>query len=195
MKILYIVFTVLLLSTSVLLYRSNRVLKNNNATYNESLERTRSNFLVNILNGESFNLPKQAVIYDISLKTTTFSEIIGSSPKIIFRINDRICNSCIKEFIEIINGLPVSIKHHVIILVTSENPKYLFGLNETLKSTVSLFRIDSGCINNPAEDTKAPYFSVVTPELGLKYLYISDNNDAGMIRYYFKNIADLIDIE
>jgi len=183
------------MSTSALLFMSNRVLKNNNATYNESLERTRSNFLVNVVNGESYNLPKQAIIYDISLKTTTFSEIIGSSPKIIFRINDRICNSCIKEFIEIINGLPVSIKHHVIILVTSENPKYLFGLNEILNGTVPLFRIDSGCINNPAEHTSAPYFSVVTPELDLKYLYISDNNDAGMIKFYLQKIAELIDLE
>lgn len=171
------------------------MLKRNIAAYNVALERTRSNFLVNIVNGESFNLPKQTVIYDISLKTTTLKEIVGSRSKVMFRMTDRTCESCIKEFIEIINGLPVHIKQNVIILVTSENPKYLFGLNETLKSTVSLFRIDSGCINNPAEHTNAPYFSVVTPELELKYLYISDNNDAGMIRYYIQNIANLIDVE
>lgn len=195
MKILYIAITVLLLSTSVLLHRSNQVLKSNIATYNVALERTRSNFLVNIVNGESFYLPEQAVIYDISLKKTTLKEIVGSSPKVIFRIYDRNCVSCINGYIEIINGLPVSIKQNTIILVTSENPKYLFGLNETLKGTVSLFRIDSGCINTPAEHTNIPYFSIVTPELGLKYLYISDNNDAGMIRYYISKIAELMEFE
>jgi len=169
MRILYITITVLLLSTSVLLYRSNQELKSNITTYTVALERTRSNFLVNIINGESYSLPEQAVIYDISLKTKTLKEIVGSSPKIIFRMNDRTCESCINEFIEIINGLPVNIKQNVIILVTSENPKYLFGLNETLKGTVSIYRIDSGCINNPAERTNAPYFSIVTPELGLTY--------------------------
>lgn len=184
---------ILLLSTSALLYRSNRVLKNNNATNTVYLERTRSNFYINIANGESFSLPTQAIIYDISLRTTTFNEIIGCSPKIIFRMNDSTCESCIKEFIQIINGLPVNIKQHVLILVTSENPKYLFGLNEILNGTVPLFRIDSGCINNPAEHTSAPYFSVVTPELDLKYLYISDNNDAGMIKFYLQKIAELID--
>lgn len=193
MRALYIVITVLLLSTSVLLYRSNHVLKNNNATYNVTLERTRSNFLVNIINGESFYLPNQAIIYDISLKTTTFKEIADNRPKIIFRMNDLTCESCINEFIEIINSLPANIKQHVFILVTSENPKYLFGLNETLKGTVPLFRIDFGCINNPAEHTNAPYFSVVTPELDLKYLYISDNNDAGMIRYYIQKVVEIID--
>ena len=193
MKILYITITVLLLSTSVLLYRSNQKLRSNITTYNVALERTRSNFLVNIVNGESFNLPKQAIIYDISLRTTTFKEIVGSSPKVIFRMNDRTCESCINEFIEIINSLPANIKQHVFILVTSENPKYLFGLNETLKGTVPLFRIDFGCINNPAEHTNAPYFSVVTPELDLKYLYISDNNDAGMIRYYIQKVVEIID--
>jgi hypothetical protein len=193
MRILYIVITVLLLSTSVILYRSNHVLKNNKATYNVALERTRNNFLVNIFNGESYYLPKQAVIYDISLKTTTLKEIVGSSPKIIFRMTDRTCESCINEFIEIINSLPVNIKQNVIILVTSENPKYLFGLNEILRSTVSLFRIDSGCINNPAEHTAAPYFSVVTPELDLKYLFIPDNNDAEMIRHYIQKVVEIID--
>lgn len=193
MKILYIVITVLLLSTSALLYRGNQVLKNKNATYNVALERTRSNFLVNIINGESFYLPNQAIIYDISLKTTTFKEIADNRPKIIFRMNDLTCESCINEFIEIIYGLPVNIKQNTIILVTSENPKYLLGLNETLKGTVSVFRIDLGCINNPAERANVPYFSIVTPELGLKYLYIPDNNDAGMIRYYIQKVVEIID--
>jgi len=168
------------------------MLKSSNATYDVALEITRNNFLANILYGETYHLTEQTVIYDISLKAITLKEIVGCSPKIIFRMTDRTCQSCINEFIEIINNLPVNIKQNMIILVTSENPKYLFGLNATLKSTVSLFRIDFGCINNLAENTDAPYFSVVTPELDLKYFYISDNNDAGMIRYYIQEVAKLI---
>jgi len=68
------------------------------------------------------------------------------------------------------NYTKILLTNNVILLATSENPKYRLGLNEILKGTVPLFRIDFGCINNHTEHTNAPYFSVVTPELDLKYL-------------------------
>lgn len=197
-----IILIVILCSFLCSLSCSSRITQTevNNSVYLEDL------YISNILSANTFELPLNMIIRDSKGDTITFKEIIKESEKIVLRISNSFCSSCVDEELMRIGALVRD--SSVIILATYQNPRIIKVIEKKKSITNPIYYIEySRATDFLAQNDKygSPYYfimdkrgqcsSVFFPSLDYKTLterYISysqqriDQNQKGSI--FFRDI-------
>ncbi|MBE6334389.1 MAG: DUF1573 domain-containing protein [Bacteroidales bacterium] len=154
-----IILIVILCSFLCSLSCSSRITQTevNNSVYLEDL------YISNILSANTFELPLNMIIRDSKGDTITFKEIIKESEKIVLRISNSFCSSCVDEELMRIGEFVKD--SSVIILATYQNPRIIKVIEKKKSITNPIYYI---------EQSKASAFLTQNDMYGSPYYFIVD---------------------
>ena len=98
-------------------------------------------------------------------KTTHMNEIAKERPKLVLRISDTNCRTCIVSIISILMSFSTEIdSSDIILFITQSNSKYTKLLYHDLRLTFPAYIVPHNLVNNKIETLNEPYLFVLYPD-------------------------------
>lgn len=116
-------------------------------------------------------------------------DIIEGKYKIIFRIKDTNCSTCISMIIKKLRDYSGKINNSdILIWVSQSNGRYSKLLSIDLNFEFPMYTVPYQFIDNNIEDANSPFIFVMTPKLEIKDLYIPEKSMIELLDFYLSNI-------
>ncbi len=166
MKIIYIFFFLLILSVSC-----DREKKNYDKTL--SIEPQYSKYMLDNLFNEEFVFPDKYKVINLEGDSIMFKSLLDS-PKIIIRLTEGYCESCIIEQINLINSSIESPQNTILGLATYGNLRQFKVFGEKYKINFPIYFIphsDSEIIFSINDTYQLPYYFFIDSTLISKYIF------------------------
>jgi hypothetical protein len=129
------------------------------------------------IESENYKIDNDIYINSLYGDSLKLSEVIGNKPKLIFYLDQNICNSCVEDELQRLSKYNMQGENNLLVISVNGHKRDLFILDRKYKLNGKLFTIESS-LGIPTERSKQPF------------LFILQGNQISNVFIPNKNIKD-----
>ena len=145
------------------------------------------------MNSHGSVLPDVSLMSDLSENQETFSlsELIGDSPKLVFRYSEIHCDVCVDSTLNRIKVFAEEIgKKNILLIASYANPRDMYTFKRLNQIDMPLYNLGQQSLGMAAERADTPYLFMINPDRKVERVYLFYKEIAGHIAGYFRILRD-----
>lgn len=195
-KTLVVIASVALTLISLINFRINRIMENENATLkhknltiSKSLE-NRSKHVELLYKCKPRKIDLNTKVVDENRDSLSLSEIFNNTPKLIVRFSEINCIDCISKEMSMLSEYP-ELRSNTICMATYHRHNDLITAKRMSGITNSVYNVDKSVFDYPMEEFGLPYYFFVNENSVASFFFVANLEDLQSTKNYLTYVSSL----